>query len=182
MMKEAMSSNPMLQSVYGSLESPTQPNPTPITDASSPSSLLKNKQSYLLGGRKRNTSLTQQSPDLQTKRMLSYHDNPMLLQLGTRTGSKLTDDHEDVLIESTSTDKTLLKEKCLNDVSTMSALIKESISEEKLGLLTNQPLYIDDEKENRESNWSSSKHDQDDDENLINLIDSNINMGIYFGF
>lgn len=161
MMKEAMSSNPMLQSVYGSLDSPTQPT---TIDPSSPSYVLKNKQTHLLG-RKRNTSLTQQSPDLQTKRMLSH-------QLISDLKPTL-----DVLVDSGTTDKTLLREKCLNDVTTTSALLKESISEEKLGLITKPTLYVDDEKENCESNWSRKPDDDDDDENLINLIDSNINMG-----
>jgi hypothetical protein len=179
MVKEAMSSNPMLQSVYGSFDSPSQNN-------SSPS--MKNQKSVLYGGRKRNTSLTQQSPDLQTKRMLSHHGNLLLdLNISANDNDERTNKDtnqfslSDDLIGSNHAEKTL-REKFLNDNEIdKESLLRESISEEKLGLVKKPlaPVYIDDEKENRDLLLmrSKGKEEEDEDENLINLIDSNINMG-----
>ena len=63
MVKEAMHSNPMTQSVYGSLSS---------APFSSTGSEKKDQIMASIGTRKRNPSLTLLSPDLQTKRLISH--------------------------------------------------------------------------------------------------------------
>lgn len=85
MVKEAMTSNPLMQSVYGSLDS--EP------------SMLKDRLN--LSGRKRNTSL---SIDMQTKRMIS-HDESSEFGLEEETND---------LVCSNLTNKTL-KEKCFSE-------------------------------------------------------------------
>lgn len=168
MMREAMGSNPMMQSVYGSLEQ------RPQTVTKPPANVIF--------GRKRNTSLTLASPDVQTKRMLNQD---VCLNEFTTIANQ--------------TDKTL-KEKFLNDKE---ALLRESINESfslkdalnvphrPFGLNDGHDDDDDDEKENTSQNdndlillkeaanstgSSLTMNQAEQDENLINLIDSNINL------
>ena len=87
MVKEAMTSNPMTQSIYGSLNSPA--------------TVYDKKDS-----RKRNPSLTMLSPDMQTKRLISQsfmtHTNPGLntLKESSNLSSLRNSDDDDDDIKS----------------------------------------------------------------------------------
>jgi hypothetical protein len=171
MVKEAMTSNPMTTSIYGSLP--------PTKD-------------LVIGTRKRNPSLTLLSPDLQTKRLISHsfmlNTNIDATKLNTlKENSNLNslrnsdddeddddddDDDDDNLIQLNKNKKTDyfkdLKKESDNENDQDESLIASIHFNHKKSLLNKKPSDNEDESEDSDDNYSEntmnkSNDDQDED-------------------
>ena len=123
MVKEAIQSNPMTQSIIGSLE---------------PSAGYSKKSKPIgVGGRKRNTSLNLPSPDLQTKRMLNRKES-------------FDEAHLQINSSNTTLKGAVLREKNLNILKDMREDDSENVFDSNKNLINfnEDDDDNDDEKEN----------------------------------
>ena len=145
MVKEAIQSNPMTQSIIGSLE----PN----------KSYSKKSKSIGVGGRKRNTSLNLPSPDMLTKRMLNRKES-------------FDETHLQINSSNTTLKGAVLREKNLNIHNEMREDENENVFDSNKNLIN---FNEEDNDDNYEDKEKDDNDDDDDEiaEGLIKSIHQN---------
>jgi hypothetical protein len=157
MVKEAIQSNPMTQSIIGSLE----PSMGGYTKKSKPIGV---------GGRKRNTSLNLASPDLQSKRMLNRKES-----FDSSTGHHLQENSSNMNLKGV-----VLREKNLNIRKDMKEDDNEEIFNSNKNLISFNEDDDDNDDDNDEDNDEDKENNDDDDDDddeiadgLIKSLDQN---------